>query len=145
MIKSLEKFSNLESVFMKGIQNLPSCFFIGGGRQSNQKTGSKKYMQAVYNSDYMPLLKIGGYLSTKIRKSKTQKTSYHLHHATISRFHQPHLPSPITLNPTTSAPTPSLHTPTHHTPPHAIPLHHTPNPYPIPQQNTHPTISQNLF
>lgn len=38
----------------------------------------------------MPLLKIGGWVSTKIRKSKSQKFPYHLHHATISTFSQPH-------------------------------------------------------
>lgn len=42
MIKSLEKFLNLESAFMRGFQNLTSCFFIEGGMQSNQKTGAKK-------------------------------------------------------------------------------------------------------
>lgn len=49
----------------------------------------------------MPLLKIGGWVSTKIRKSKTPKTSYHLHHATISRFSQPNpaiSPTPFLTN-----------------------------------------------
>lgn len=41
-------------------------------------------MQAVYNSDYIPLSKIGGWVSTKNRKSKISKSLYHLHHATIS-------------------------------------------------------------
>ena len=37
MIKSLEKFLNLESAFMRGFQNLTSCFFIGGGSSQNIK------------------------------------------------------------------------------------------------------------
>lgn len=41
-------------------------------------------MQAVYNSDYEPLLKLGGWVFTKISKSKNRNFAYHLYHATIS-------------------------------------------------------------
>lgn len=63
----------------------------------------------------MPLLKIGGWVFTKIRKSKTQKFPYHLHHATISRFTQPHPTISLTSFLTNQPPqiTPYFH-PTHH-------------------------------
>lgn len=79
----------------------------------------------------MPLLKIGGWVFTKISKSKTQKFPYHLHHATISRFHQPtppSLPQPfLTIQPPQI--TPYFH-PTHHkySPHHnSIPIPNLPN------------------
>lgn len=92
--------------------------------------GSKKYMQAVYNSDYMPLLKIGGWVFTKISKSKSQKFPYHLHHATISRFNQPH-PTIFPTSFLTNQPpqiTPYFH-----------PIYHkySPHPHSIPTPNLH--------
>ena len=73
----------------------------------------------------MPLLKIGGWVFTKISKSKTQKFPYHLHHATISRFTQPHPTiSPISFL-TNHPPQITLHFhPTHH--------QYSPHPNPIP-------------
>lgn len=81
----------------------------------------------------MPLLKIGGWVFTKIRKSKTQKFPYHLHHATIPRFTQPHptisLTSFLTIQPPQI--TPYFHPTYHKYSPH-------PNPIPtsIPPQST---------
>ena len=104
---------------------------------------------AVYNLDYRPLLKIGGWLSTKIRKSKTQKTSYHLHHPTISRFPQPPIntippqPKPLsqpflTNHPSQITPKSNPKTPHILTPPLyttylklTTPLHQKYHPYPL--------------
>lgn len=76
----------------------------------------------------MPLLKIGGWVFTKIRKSKSQKFPYHLHHATISQFTQPH----PTISPTHFLTNhPSQITPYFH------PIYHkySPHPNPIPISN----------
>lgn len=98
-------------------------------------------MQAVYNSDYMPLLKIGGWVSTKISKSKSQKFPYHLHHATISRFTQPHPTISPTSFLTNQPPQITLHFhPTHHkySPhPHSIPTSNLPN-FPLQKYHHHP-------
>lgn len=101
-------------------------------------------MQAVYNSDYMPLLKIGGWVSTKIRKSKSQKFPYHLHHATISRFNQPHptisLTSFLTIHPLKS---PLISTPHTINIPHIptlnlLPIHSNLPNFPPQKSNPHP-------
>lgn len=94
----------------------------------------------------MPLLKIGGWVSTKIRKSKTQKTSYHLHHATISRFRQPPPHIPILSTPTISTSIHIYHPKT--TPPIlSTPTHHFNIPYPLFQSpnQPNPTISPTPF
>ena len=87
----------------------------------------------------MPLLKIGGWVFTKIRKSKSQKFPYHLHHATISRFNQPHPTISLTSFLTNHHPQITLHFhPTHHK---YSPHHHsilTPNLPNLPPQKYHP-------
>lgn len=60
MIKSLEKFLNLESAFIGASKISHRVFLLEGVDNNLKKQGLKKYTQVVYNSDYMPLLKIGG-------------------------------------------------------------------------------------
>ena len=93
----------------------------------------------VYNSDYMPLLKIGGWVFTKIRKSKSQKFPYHLHHATISRFTQPHPTISLTSFLTNQPPqiTPYFHHTHHKYSPHPN-LKSIPNLPNLPPQKYHP-------
>lgn len=122
-------------------------FFNWRGQVIESKNrGRKKICRAVYNSDYMPLLKIGGWVSTKIRKSKSSKTSYHLHHATISQTHQPlshSLPFPnLPLTPHYLYLQPQNYTPyTSHTQFHCT----TPNLYYSLTNLPHPTISPTPF
>ena len=83
----------------------------------------------------MPLLKIGGWVFTKISKSKTQKFPYHLHHATISRFTQPH---------PTISPTPFLTNHPSQITPYFHPTHHKYSPHPNHKPASNPPQSTKL-
>lgn len=126
---------------MRVYKKFYSIFICRGYHQISKIRGSKNARMAVYNLDYRPLSKIGGWLSTKIRKSKIQKIAYHLHHPTISRFHQPHLnPIPPHTQPhlTTFFDNPPLSNHPPHTP-NTSP-HHNPTPlYHLPKINKPPT------
>ena len=115
MRELLEKIFKFWKCFHRVIQKFYILFFRWGADDNLINRGIKNYIEAVYNSDYMPLLKIGGWVFTKKSKSKSQKFVYHLHHATISRFNQPHptisLTSFLTIQPPQI--TPHFHT-THH-------------------------------
>lgn len=114
---------------MRSSKNFTLHFLAEGVTLNFKIRWSKKYIKAVYNSDYMPLLKIGGWVFTKISKSKSQKFPYHLHHATISRFNQPH----PTISPTSFL---TIHPP--QITPYFHPTHHkySPHPNPIPHLNS---------
>lgn len=116
---------------MRSSKNFTLHFLAEGVVLNFKIRGSKKYIKAVYNSDYIPLSKIGGWVFTKISKSKSQKFPYHLHHATISRFTQPH--STISLTSFFNNPTPSNH-----------PLFppHIPSIFPTSQPQIHPKSPQ---
>lgn len=142
MRELLKKIFKFWKCFHRVIKKFYITFFSRGGNAKFQNKGVKKISKAVYNSDYMPLLKIGGWVFTKISKSKSQKFPYHLHHATISRFTQPHptisLTSFLTIQPPQI--TPYFHPIYHKYSPH-------PNPIPtsIPPQISPTYHSKNII